>query len=62
MIVALTGFIAGLGHVLSGPDHLAALAPFAVDRPRHALRVGTQWAVGHSCGVGLIALLSLLLR
>jgi hypothetical protein len=62
MIVTLTGFIAGLGHVLSGPDHLAALAPFTVDRPRSALRVGVQWAIGHSCGVGLIALGSLLLR
>jgi ABC-type nickel/cobalt efflux system permease component RcnA len=62
MIVALTGFIAGLGHVLSGPDHLAALAPFSVDRPRRALRVGVQWAIGHSCGVALIALGSMLLR
>ena len=62
MMFALTGFIAGLIHVLSGPDHLAALAPFTVDRPRRALFVGVHWALGHSCGVGLIALGSLLLR
>ncbi len=62
MIVALTGIIAGLGHVLSGPDHLAALAPLTVNRPKRALMVGVQWAVGHSCGVGLIGLGSLLLR
>jgi hypothetical protein len=62
MIVTLTGFIAGLGHVLSGPDHLAALAPFSVNSPRQALRVGVQWAIGHSCGVALIGLGSLLVR
>ena len=62
MIVALTGLVAGLAHVLSGPDHLAALAPFTVDRPRRALSVGVQWALGHSAGVGLIGLGSLLLR
>jgi ABC-type nickel/cobalt efflux system permease component RcnA len=62
MIVALTGFVAGLAHVLSGPDHLAALAPFTVDRPRRALMAGVQWALGHSCGVILIGLASLLLR
>lgn len=62
MILPLTGFVSGLVHVLSGPDHLAALAPFSVDRPQKALRVGVQWAIGHSCGVGLIALASLILR
>jgi ABC-type nickel/cobalt efflux system permease component RcnA len=62
MMFVLTGFLAGLVHVLSGPDHLAALAPFTVDRPRKALRVGIQWALGHSCGVTVIALASFLLR
>ena len=26
MIALISGFIAGLGHVFSGPDHLAAVA------------------------------------
>ena len=30
MIALVTGFIAGLGHVFAGPDHLAAVAPLAV--------------------------------
>lgn len=59
---ALTGFIAGLVHVLSGPDHLAALAPLTVHRPRRALAVGLQWAIGHTAGVGLIASASFMLR
>lgn len=61
-MLALTGFVAGLVHVLSGPDHLAALAPFSVDRPRRALVVGLQWAIGHTCGVALIAAGSFFLR
>ena len=62
MMYALTGVLAGLVHVLSGPDHLAALAPFTVDKPARALRVGVQWAIGHSAGVALIGVASLLLR
>src|SRR5580765_1131715 len=30
MLIAFTGALAGLFHVLSGPDHLAAVAPLAV--------------------------------
>jgi ABC-type nickel/cobalt efflux system permease component RcnA len=62
MMIAVTGFVYGVAHVLSGPDHLAALAPFTVDRPRRALLVGLQWAAGHSAGVALIGLASMLLR
>ena len=31
MTLAFAGFLAGFVHVLSGPDHLAAIAPYAVD-------------------------------
>ena len=31
MLTLLTGAAAGLFHVLSGPDHLAAVAPIAAD-------------------------------
>ena len=62
VISALTGLIAGAVHVWSGPDHLAALAPLAVRRPRRAWLPGMRWGLGHSAGVGLIGLLSLWLR
>src|SRR5580765_6930289 len=58
MIAALTGAIAGAVHVWSGPDHLAAIAPLAVRRPRRAWLPGMRWGLGHSAGVGLIGLLS----
>ena len=62
MISIFTGLIAGAIHVWSGPDHLAALAPLAVRRPRRAWLPGMRWGLGHSAGVGLIGLLSLWLR
>ena len=62
MISALTGLIAGIVHVWSGPDHLAAIAPLVVRRPRRAWLPGARWGFGHSAGVGVIGLLSLWLR
>lgn len=62
MIAALTGFVAGLIHVLSGPDHLAAVAPLAVEGKRRAWATGFRWGLGHASGVVLVGVLSLLLR
>jgi ABC-type nickel/cobalt efflux system permease component RcnA len=58
----LTGMLAGVIHVWAGPDHLAAIAPLAVRRPRCAWLPGARWGLGHSAGVGLVGLLFLLLR
>src|SRR5262245_50762410 len=62
LIVALAGIAAGLVHVLTGPDHLAAITPLAASRPQRAARSGLAWGLGHTGGVVVIALLSLLLR
>jgi len=43
-------------------DHLAALAPIAVEDPRKAGRVGAYWGMGHGVGVLIVGLLGLLLR
>jgi hypothetical protein len=45
---------AGTVHVLAGPDHLAALAPIAVDEPKRATRLGLMWGSGHGLGVALL--------
>ena len=58
MFPFFAGLAAGLLHVLSGPDHLAAVAPLAADTDR-SWRAGLQWGVGHTAGVLLIALLLL---
>lgn len=62
MFAFLAGVAAGLLHVFSGPDHLAAVAPLATDRERRQWMTGLQWGVGHTLGVLLIAALLLLLK
>jgi len=62
MISVVTGLVAGAIHVVSGPDHLAAVAPFAAESRRAAWEVGLRWGVGHAGGVLFIGLLSLVLR
>ena len=54
MLPIFAGFLAGSAHVISGPDHLAALAPIALDSPQQARALGIKWGVGH--GVGVIVL------
>jgi hypothetical protein len=62
MIAALTGLAAGLLHVVSGPDHLAAVAPLAADGQRAQWRIGLQWGLGHTAGVLGIGLLLISFR
>lgn len=56
-----SGAAAGLTHVYAGPDHLAALAPLAMQDRARATRTGALWGLGHGLGVlglggiGLIA-------
>lgn len=57
-----TGLVAGVLHVLSGPDHLAAVLPFAVSSPRRAARIGLFWGVGHGLGVVILGGVFLLTR
>lgn len=62
MFAFFAGLAAGLLHVFSGPDHLAAVAPLATDSGRGHWRTGLQWGFGHTAGVLLIAALLLLIR
>lgn len=62
IFATFAGLIAGLIHVWSGPDHLAAIAPLAARRPERAWLPGVRWGLGHSAGVAVIGLLSLWLR
>ncbi|KAG2608997.1 hypothetical protein PVAP13_4KG002800 [Panicum virgatum] len=58
-----TGFLAGCLHTLSGPDHLAALAPLSIGRSRaESAAVGALWGVGHDAGQVMFGLLFLGLR
>lgn len=62
MLTAITGVLAGLFHVLSGPDHLAAVAPLALARRHRGWLAGWTWGIGHTSGVVAVAALAVLLR
>lgn len=58
----IAGMVAGALHVVTGPDHLAAVSPLAVIEKRRAWRSGLQWAIGHTSGVLVIGVVGLFLR
>jgi sulfite exporter TauE/SafE len=62
MISAILGFAAGSIHVLTGPDHLAAISPIAIENKDKSSLVGFKWGVGHTAGVCLLGFTSLILR
>lgn len=64
MLSAVAGFVAGLVHVFSGPDHLTAVAPLvAVERRGTSKWVaGAKWGGGHAAGVILIGVLLIWFR
>ena len=62
MLIIFGGIIAGLIHVFSGPDHLAAIAPLVLKQRDRAWLTGLRWGAGHASGVVVVGILSLLLR
>ena len=62
LIGVLTGFAAGALHVVSGADHMFAMAPSAIREPRVALKDGLAWGVGHSAGVLILSILGILAK
>lgn len=62
MIAALlAGLALGLVHVITGPDHLSAIAPIASVQRGRVWTVGLRWGLGHSLGVVLVGLIAGLL-
>jgi hypothetical protein len=62
MITFLTGFIASVAHVVTGPDHLAAVTPLAIDSRKKSWMIGFSWGLGHTTGMLLIGLLFILFK
>ncbi len=62
LIGIFTGFAAGALHVVSGADHMVAMAPSAIREPRVALKDGLAWGVGHSAGVLILSMLGILAK
>jgi len=55
----VTGIGMGIVHVLTGADHLSALAALSanVDDPKKSFFLGAQWGVGHSLGLVFVAII-----
>ena len=62
MIAILSGLLAGSLHVLSGPDHLAAVAPLTLRTPRAGSALGALWGIGHGGGILLWLGMATMLR
>lgn len=59
-------FIVGLTyavlHVITGPDHMAAVIPMAIENKQKSWRVGLSWGFGHLTGMLLIGVLYIFLK
>ncbi|EGZ08313.1 hypothetical protein PHYSODRAFT_526273 [Phytophthora sojae] len=55
--LALTGMLFGLIHVLTGPDHLSALATLSAGSSWRSFALGVRWGCGHSIGLIVMAVL-----
>ncbi|WP_435654747.1 urease accessory protein UreH domain-containing protein [Cellulophaga baltica] len=56
------GIAASVLHVISGPDHLAAVTPLAIETKRKVWKIGLFWGFGHLTGMLLIGMLFLLFK
>ncbi|MBT8263010.1 MAG: sulfite exporter TauE/SafE family protein [Bacteroidia bacterium] len=53
----ISALLASMLHVITGPDHLAAVTPFALTAKRKAWRIGLAWGLGHLSGMLIIGIL-----
>jgi len=56
------GLIASMLHVITGPDHLAAVTPFAIESKKKAWKIGLSWGIGHLIGMLFIGILFVIFR
>jgi len=62
MLNLIAGIVASFLHVVTGPDHLAAVTPLAVESRRKSWSVGLFWGLGHILGMLLIGVLFILFK
>lgn len=62
MIQLFTGLIAAFVHVISGPDHLAAVTPLAIESRKKSWIIGFSWGIGHTLGAMMIGLVFILFK
>lgn len=58
----LLGMITAIVHVLTGPDHLAAVTPLILETKEKHWQIGLLWGTGHIIGMLLIGILYFFFR
>ena len=58
----VVGFLAAFIHVISGPDHLAAVTPLAIEEEKNKWKIGWWWGWGHLTGMLLIGMFLALIK
>ncbi|MGB5645851.1 hypothetical protein [Muriicola sp.] len=58
----IAALMASMLHVVTGPDHLAAVTPFAIETKRKAWKIGLSWGLGHLAGMLGIGILFVLFK
>lgn len=56
------GLLASIIHVITGPDHLAAVLPFAIETKKKAWKIGLFWGIGHLIGMITIGILFVIFK
>jgi ABC-type nickel/cobalt efflux system permease component RcnA len=51
------GILSSMVHVVSGPDHLAAVTPLVIETKKKAWKIGLSWGLGHLAGMLFIGIL-----
>lgn len=60
---AWTGLVTGVLHTMTGPDHLASLAPLTIGRSKvQSTLLGALWGAGHGTGQLLLGSIFLLFK
>lgn len=54
VLTFLLGIVASATHVMTGPDHLAAVTPLAIENKKKSWLIGMSWGIGHTTGLLLI--------
>ena len=58
----IAALMASILHVITGPDHLAAVIPFAIESKKKAWKIGLFWGIGHLLGMLAIGILFIIFR
>jgi ABC-type nickel/cobalt efflux system permease component RcnA len=61
-IPIISGVIMSILHVISGPDHLAAVTPLTIDSKKNSWSIGLSWGLGHTFGMLIIGVIFILLK